>query len=74
MPCKLIMRLPEAMIPAAENYGVVLGLGRKGGVVYKRQDAAASFAQISSVEEHDGKLFLGSLVEDAIGWVPVPGS
>ena len=70
---KLIMRLPEAMIPAAENYGFVLGLDRKGGVVHNLQDAAASFAQISSVDEHEGKLYLGSLIEDSIGPVPVPG-
>jgi sugar lactone lactonase YvrE len=71
---KLIMRLPKAMIPAAENYGFVLGLDGSGRVVHNLQDPAASFAQISSVEEHDGKLFLGSLVEDAIGRIPVPGS
>ena len=69
---KLIMRLPEAMIPAAENYGFVLGLDGSGRVVHNLQDPAASFALISSVEEHDGKLYLGSLVEDAIGRVPVP--
>jgi sugar lactone lactonase YvrE len=71
---KLILRLPKAMILAPENYGFVLGLDGSGRVVHNLQDPAASFAQISSVEEHDGKLFLGSLVEDAIGRIPVPGS
>ena len=69
---KLIMRLPEVMTPAAENYGFVLGLDRNGRVVHNLQDPAASFAQISSVEEHDGKLYLGSLIEEAIGRVPAP--
>ena len=71
---KMIMRLPESMIPAAENYGFVLGLDRNGRVVHNLQDPAASFAQISSVEEHDSKLYLGSLLEDSIGRVPAPGS
>ena len=69
---KIVMRLPEALIPAAENYGFVLGLDMEGRVVYNLQDPAAAYAQITSVQEHEGMLYLGSLVEDAIGRLPVP--
>lgn len=69
---KIIMRLPEALLPAAENYGFVLGLDMDGRVVHNLQDPSASYAQITSVQEHEGMLYLGSIVEDAIGRLPVP--
>jgi sugar lactone lactonase YvrE len=69
---KIIMRLPESMLPAAENYGFVLGIDLEGRVVHNLQDPSASFSQITSVQEHEGMLYLGSLVEDAIGRLPAP--
>ena len=69
---KIIMRLPEAMLPAAENHGFVLGLDMDGRVIHNLQDPSAGYAQITSVQEHEGMLYLGSLVEDAIGRLPVP--
>jgi sugar lactone lactonase YvrE len=69
---KVVMRLPERLMPAPGDYGFVLGLNPEGEVVHNLQDPAGAFAQISSVEEHDGMLYLGSLVEDAIGRLPVP--
>ena len=70
---KIVMRLPEALMPAPDNYGFVLGLNADGRVVHNLQDPSDSFAQISSVEEHDGHLYLGSLIEDSIGRIPAPG-
>jgi hypothetical protein len=69
---KITMRLPESMLPVAENYGFVLGIDLEGRVIYNLQDPSASFSQITSVQEHGGMLYLGSLVEDAIGRLPVP--
>ena len=71
---KVVMRLPEVMLPAPDNYGFVLGLNTDGRVVHNLQDPSGSFAQISSVEEHDGQLYLGSLVEESIGRIPAPGT
>lgn len=70
---KVVMRLPASLLPAAGSYGFVLGLNAEGEVVHNLQDPAAAFTQISSAQEHEGKLYLGSLVEDAIGRLPVPG-
>lgn len=36
------------------------------------QDPSGSYVKISSLEEHDGVLYLGSPVEDTIGRLPVP--
>lgn len=69
---KVIMRLPEFMLPKPENHGFVLGLNMEGRVVHNLQDPSGSFAQISSVEAHEGWLYLGSLVEDAIGRIAAP--
>jgi len=69
---KIIMRLPEAIMPAATNYGFVLGLDTDGRIVHNLQDPSGSYAQITNVVENKGMLYLGSLVEDAIGRLPVP--
>lgn len=69
---RVILRLPEATMPAPENYGFVLGLDLEGRVVHNLQDPSAAYAQITSVQEHEGMLYLGSLVEDAIGRLPAP--
>ena len=58
---KIIARLPESLFPAAENYGFILGLDMEGHVVHNLQDPSASYAQISSVQEHEGILYLGSV-------------
>lgn len=68
---KIFMRLPES-VSTPKNDGFVLGLDIDGDVIQNLQDPSGSYAQITSVEEHEGMLYLGSLVEDAIGRLPVP--
>ncbi len=69
---KMVSRLPQALLPSAQNYGFILGLDKDGNVVHNLQDPDGSFSQITNVVEHDGYLYLGSLVEDAVGRVAVP--
>jgi sugar lactone lactonase YvrE len=69
---KVVVRLPDSLLPAAKNYGFVLGLDVEGNVVHNLQDPSASYAQNSSVQQHGDMLYLGSLFEEAIGRVPVP--
>jgi len=69
---KVVARLPAAFLPATKRYGFVLGLDTKGRVVHNLQDPSGSFAPITSVQEHGGMLYLGSLSEAAIGRLPVP--
>ncbi len=69
---KLVARLPESMNPAPEDYGMVLGFNEKGILIHNLQGPSGSFAPITTVEEHEGKLYLGSLLDDAIGVIPVP--
>jgi sugar lactone lactonase YvrE len=69
---KIVRRLPPALMPAAKNYGFVLGLGNDGKVVYNLQDPTGIFGQITNVMEYNGTLLMGSLSEDAVGRIPVP--
>lgn len=64
---KILWRLPTFMQPGPERYGFILGLNTKGEVVYNLQDPSGKFAQITSVQEFNQKLYLGSLLEDGIG-------
>jgi sugar lactone lactonase YvrE len=64
---KIVIRLPAFLQPAPERYSFVLGIDAQGEVVYNLQGPSGKFAQISSVQEYGGKLFLGSLGEDGIG-------
>jgi sugar lactone lactonase YvrE len=68
---KIFMRLPESA-SAPKNDGFVLGLDIDGRVMHNLQDPSGSYVQITSIEEYDGMLYLGSAVEDAIGRLPVP--
>lgn len=64
----LLVRLPEAVQPKAEEYGFVLGFDEDGQVVENLQDSTGShLKEITSVQQHNGYLYLGSLHNDRIG-------
>lgn len=69
---RIIWRLPESMQPKPIRYSFVLGLDAKGKVTHNLQDPAGTYSPITSVEEHGGKLYLGSLTEPAIGRIKAP--
>jgi sugar lactone lactonase YvrE len=69
---KALMRV-GAPLPEAKRYGFVLGLDLEGRVVHNLQDPTATYYDtVTSVEEHQGMLYLGSIAQDAIGRLPVP--
>lgn len=70
---KVVARLPEALQPEPARHAFVLGLDSAGNVVHNLQhDAPDSYAPITSVLEHDGRLFFGSLWREGIGRIPAP--
>lgn len=69
---KIILRLPQLPLPEFKPYGLVLGLDTEGRIIHNLQDPSGSYQQITSVQQHDGMLYLGSVVEDAVGRLPVP--
>lgn len=64
---KAIVRLPTWAQPAPATHAGVLGIDAMGEVRYNFQDPAGKFSQISSVQEWNGHLYLGSLARDGVG-------
>jgi len=70
---KVLVRLPSSVLPGPAPFGWVMGFGEDGRVVQDLQDPTGkAYANVTNVVEHDGKLYLGSLTESAIGRIAVP--
>ncbi len=71
---KIILRLPESFRTAPMvHVGYVLGLDIDGKVTHNLQDPSGkAYGFITSVKEHEGMLYLGSVAQDALGYIPVP--
>nr|VFK41664.1 MAG: Sugar lactone lactonase YvrE [Candidatus Kentron sp. TC] len=64
----LLAKLPEFLLPKAESYGLVLALNEQGDIIESLHDADGAHAtEITSVQEHDGYLYLGNLHRDWVG-------
>jgi sugar lactone lactonase YvrE len=66
---RVLTLLPQAPPP---SYAFVLGLDLEGNVVHNLQDPASEFSMITSANEIDGTLYLGSFLMPAVGRLPVP--
>lgn len=65
---RLIARIPGGLHPRPGAYGLVLRLGADGGYLSSLHDPGGKrFPYITSVEERDGSLYLGSVEADAVG-------
>lgn len=69
---KIIMRLPAVLRPKPLHYAFVVGIDATGRVVHNLQDPQGAYGPITSVEEHDGSLYFGSIIESAFGRIHVP--
>lgn len=70
---RLLTRLPRSLIPKAIPYGLVLAIDGDGEVLTSLHDVGGeALHPITSVEEVDGNLYLGSLDADHAGVIPVP--
>jgi sugar lactone lactonase YvrE len=69
---KVVMRLPGFLRPKPVQYAFVLGIDAEGNIVHNLQDPGGAFAPITSVQEHGGKLYFGSIIEPAFGRIDVP--
>jgi len=65
----LFMKLPKSMHPAATHYGSVVGLDKDGNVTHNFQSSNPKFVEITSVTEHKGKIYFGSLVDTGIAYM-----
>lgn len=63
---RAIWRLPERLQPDAARVAFVLGIDPSGAVTHNLQGPGDRFHYVTGVREHDGAIFLGSLVEGAL--------
>lgn len=60
-----VVKLPKALQPKPVEYGFVLGLSENGEVIHNLQEPTGIHVkEITSAEEHNGYLYLGSLHND----------
>jgi sugar lactone lactonase YvrE len=70
---KVAYRLPAFLQPQPAPYAFVLGLSLDGEVVHNLQHAGRdSFSPVTSATEAHGRLYLGSLTQDAFGILDLP--
>lgn len=69
---KVVMRLPAFLRPKPVQYAFVLGIDDAGNVLHNLQDPTGTYAPVTSVQEHDGKLYFGSIVESTFGRIDLP--
>ena len=69
----LVRRLPERLKPQPKRTARVLAFDSAGDVVHDLEFDATRWHLATGVREHDGRVWLGSLVEPAIAVGRVPG-
>jgi sugar lactone lactonase YvrE len=63
---KVSFRMPDALKPKPLRHGIILGYDTAGQLVHNLQDASGTVAITTSARYHDGRLFIGSLMEPHI--------
>lgn len=63
----MVWSLPDSLQPDADRILWVVGIDAAGRVVHNLFTADAGYHYVTGVREHDGRLYLGSLAESAIG-------
>jgi len=64
----LLAKFPRFLLPKAKSYGLVLVLDERGNIIRSLHDVGGIHVkEITSVQEHDGVLYLGNLHQDWVG-------
>ena len=63
---KAIWAMPERLQPDVTRIAWVVGIDGDGSVVRNLQGPGTAYHYVTGVREHDGRLYLGSLVEPAV--------
>ena len=66
-----VWAMPDRLQPDANRITWVIGIDGEGDVVHNLQGSGEDFHYVTGVREHDGRLYLGSLVEPAIATAPL---
>ena len=72
---RLLGALPVALLEASVTYhSHLVGIDLNGNITHNLQGDPQHFHSITSVNQVDGNLVIGSLTMDAVGVYPLPGS
>lgn len=63
------LRLPEALKPSPRRTARVMAYDDAGTLVHDLEADAGEWHMATGVREHDGRVWLGSLVEPAVAWI-----
>lgn len=66
---RVMLRLPQQLLPSPTAYAFVLAFDGNGRVVENLQDPSGSYAMTTAAVVQDGVLYVGSRMEDGIGRV-----
>jgi sugar lactone lactonase YvrE len=70
---KVVLRLPRFVQPEPARHALAVAVDEGGRIVETLQDGSpGAFAPLTSVREHGGFLWLGSLERDALGRIAAP--
>jgi len=68
---KLLGGLPAELLVPADHYGFVVGLSLDGSVKFNFQSASGSYHTVTSANEYDGHVWLGSLAMPSVAVLPL---
>jgi sugar lactone lactonase YvrE len=71
---RLVLRAPEALKPAPKRTARAAAYDSHGQLVHDVTAPADAWHMATGVREHDGRVWLGSLVEPALAWFDLPGA
>jgi sugar lactone lactonase YvrE len=70
----LIWSLPERLKPGPKDMAWALAVDQDGTVVHDLRGWNIGYHEVTSVREHDGKLYLASIDEPALACLDLPGT
>lgn len=71
---RAVWALPQRLLPEPGRTAWVIAVDADGRTVHDLQGPGDRFRQVTGVCAHDGRLYLGSLVERAVAVLPLPPS
>jgi hypothetical protein len=73
MPLRRVAwRTPTALQPKPGRTARMMAFDDAGRLVHDIDADASDFRMVTGVREQDGRVWVGSLVEPAIGWLDTP--
>jgi sugar lactone lactonase YvrE len=67
---KVVLRLPQSLLPLGDSYGHVFAINEDGRVTTSLQDPTGAYPEATGATETADRLYIHSLHAHGIGWLP----